>query len=293
MAKAARRADLTEIAFASAAGIERCPAAVTVSHLPLTFMTPHQKAVNAINARLERLQANLRDAKEESAQRFLFQSIVVTLGVAEALNDYIKMVGEFARRRHGELKQTNETLGAQHADLLKSGQELLEKLKANPTDRALRKEIERAQQNMTAVQKTLRRAGNSLQRDLAPSLALIDEMAVSVRRLSEADDIDALKRLLKAIVGQVREFYASQPSLPGKRIVDAAAWEKSVVSEIDQAAGFYDAYARAGFQATVALEMMTLAVAEHPPGTAEEATERANQAVAVRLKEITTRLTTA
>ena len=66
-------------------------------------MTPHEKAVNAINARLERLQANLREAKVETAQGFLFQSIVVTIAIAEALNDYIKQVGEYARRRHGEV----------------------------------------------------------------------------------------------------------------------------------------------------------------------------------------------
>jgi hypothetical protein len=256
-------------------------------------MTPHEKAVATINARLERLQANLREAKEESAQRFLVQSLVVTLGVAEALNDYIKEVGEYARRRHGELKQTNETLAAQHADLLKAGQEQLEKLKANPADRALRKEIERTQKNMETVQKNVRRGANALQRDLAPSLAMIDQMAVSARRLSEAGQAETLKRLLKTVVEQVRELYADQPTLTAANVVDAAAWEKSAAAEIDQAAGFYDAYARAGYQVTLAFVWMILAISENPPRSAEDATQRANEAVAARLKAITARLTSA
>jgi hypothetical protein len=255
-------------------------------------MTPHEKAVNAINTRLERLQTNLREANEESTQRFLLQSIVVTLGVAEALNDYIKAVGEFAQRRHAELKQANEALGAQHASLLKSGQELLEKLKANPGDAALRKEIDRTQQTMVAVQKSVRRGANALQRDTAPSLAMIDRMAESIRRLSEADASDTLKRVLKAIVEQVRELYAAQPGLPTKNLIEAAAWEKSAGAEIDAAAGFHDAYARAGYQAILAFAWMTMAMAENPPQTAEEATQRANDAAAARLKEITARFTT-
>src|SRR5689334_18078554 len=203
-----------------------------------TFMTPHEKAINAINARLERLQANLRDAKMETVQRFLFQSLVVTIGVVEALNDYIKMVGEYARLRHGELKQTNEALAARHTDLLNYGKELLEKLKGNPTDRTIRKDIERAQQDMAAVQKNLRRGANALQRDLGPSLATIDQMAESVRRLAEADQSDALKRVMKAVIAQVRDLYAAQPGLPAKDIIDAGAWERSAGVEIDQAAGF-------------------------------------------------------
>lgn len=257
-------------------------------------MTPHEKAVNAINTRLERLQANLREAKVESAQRFLFQSIVVLIAVAEALNDYIKRVGEYAKRRHGEVKHTNEALDAQHAEWLKSGKELLEKLKANPTDRAIRKEIERAQESMAAIQKTMRRGANALQRDLAPSLATIDEMAVSVRRLSEADQSDALKRLLRSVVEQVKELYAAQPALPAlpaKDAIDAVAWEKSAVAEIDQAADFYDGYARAGYQVILAIEWMAMAVSENPPRAAEDATQRANEAVAARLKETAARLT--
>src|ERR1051325_8260382 len=131
-------------------------------------MTPHEKAIAAINTRLERLQASLREAKEESAQRFLIQAVVVTLALADAFNTYIKAVGEYAQRRHGELKQTRETLTAQHAELLKTGQELLEKLKAAPTDKTLQKEIERVQTAMESLQKNLRRGANALQRDVAP-----------------------------------------------------------------------------------------------------------------------------
>lgn len=254
-------------------------------------MTPHEKAVNAINQRLERLQANLRETKEESVQRFLFQSLVVTIAAAEALNGYIKSVGAYAQRRHGELKQTNETLAAQHAELLKSGQEWLEKLKANPTDRAVRKEIERAQQDMTAIQKNLRRGANALQRELAPSLAMIDSMAESVRRLAVADDTDALKRLIKTVVEQVRDLYAAQSDPLLKDVVDAEGWRKSVGAEIDQAAGIHDAYARTAHQVVLALELMALVLSGDPRPAAEETVPRANESAAARIKEITARLT--
>lgn len=256
----------------------------------LDFMTPHEKAIHAINARLERLQVNLREAKGENAQRFMFQSLVATIASAEALNDYIKMVGKYAQRRHAELKQKNETLAAQHADLLKSGQDLLEKLKANPTDRALRKEIEVVQRNMETVQKDLRRGTNALQRELSPSLAMIDEMAVNIRRLCEAEHIDALKRQPKSFVDQVRELYAAQSALP-KGIIDAPAWEQAATTEIGAATEFYDAFARAAHQAIMALELMTLALSEEPPRSAEDATERTGAAVAGRLKDITNRFT--
>lgn len=254
-------------------------------------MTPHEKAVTAINTRLERLQANLREAKAEALQRFLFQSLVVTLAVAEALNDYIRQVGEYAQRRHAQVKQATEALGAQHAALLKSGQELLEQLKANPNDRAIRKEIEATQQKMAAVQKSLRRDTNALQRELAPSLALIDEMAITVRRFSEADHNDALKRVVKAAVSQTKELFASHPALPSSGVIDAVTWEASAVTEIERAVDFYEAYARAGSQATLALELMILALTENPPDNAEAAAQRSNDALAQRLKEITVRFT--
>lgn len=252
-------------------------------------MTPHEKAVNAINARLERLQANLREAKGEGAQGVLVQSVVVTIGVAEALNDYFKAIGQYAQRRHGELKQTNESLAAQHAELLQSGKELLEKLKAAPTDRAIRKEIDATQQKMAAIQKTLRRGTNALQRELALSLRMIDEMAVTVRRFSEADEPVALKRVLKTVVGQVYEYYAAHPAVPGKDIVDPVAWEKSAGAELEQANDFYDGYSRAGFQVILALELMTIAVSDRPPQTSEETAQRAREAVTTRLKQIAAR----
>lgn len=254
-------------------------------------MTPHEKAVNAINSRLERLQASLQQTTVESAQGFIFQSIVATIGVAEALNDTIKMVGHFAQRRHGELKQANDALGAQHATLLQSGKELLESLKANPSDRALRKEIERIQQNMATIQKNLRRGANTLQREVAPGLAMIDEMSVSVRRLGEADRIDALKRLVQSIVAQVRELYAQQATLPSRDIIDADSWQASALAAIEAATDFYDAYARAGYQTILALELITLALSDDPPATTADAAQRANDAVAARLRDVTGRFT--
>ncbi|HVU35783.1 MAG TPA: hypothetical protein VHE61_20245 [Opitutaceae bacterium] len=253
-------------------------------------MTPHEKAINAVNARIERLQAALREASVDTAQRFLLQSIVATVGAAEALNDLAAAVGEYARRRHAEVKQTTGTFAAQHAESLKSGQELLEKLKASPTDRSIRKEIERAQSSMAAAQKAVRRASNALRRELAPGLALVDAMAVSVRRFSEAEQTDALKRVIKSVVAQTRDFFASQPGVSSKGVIDAAAWEKTAVAEINQSAGFHDAYARTGHQVIVALELMTLAASESPPQSAEEATRRAHEAVAARLTALTARL---
>lgn len=252
-------------------------------------MTPIEKAETALNRRLERLQANLREATSEPARRFLAQSLVVCVGLGEALTDYVKMIGQFAQGRYGVLKQANDTLTAQHADLLKSGNDLLEQLKASPTDRILRKKIEVAQQSMEMIQKTLRRGANSLQRDLAPSMGMVDKLAVNVRRFGEADQLDALKRAIGMIVGHVRELYLAQPELPAKDIIDAAAWEKSAVAEIEQATDFYEAYALAGYQALRAVDVMTMAVSPTPPLTAEEATHRANESVAARLKAITAR----
>lgn len=252
-------------------------------------MTAHEKAVKALNARLEQLQASLREAKLESSQQFLLQAVFATLAMADALQDYARGVGAFAQRRHAELKRESEALAAQHGELLKMGQELLEKLKAAPTDKPLRKEIERVQTKMEAVQKNVRRGANSLQRDVAPALGMIDQMSESMRRLSEAERADELKRPLKTIVEQVRELYAAQPGLPAKGLIDASAWETAALAELGQAAGFTEAYARAGHQATVALELMAMAVSETPPQDAAEATQRAHAAVATRLKEIAAR----
>jgi hypothetical protein len=254
-------------------------------------MTPIEKAENALNGRIERLQANLREAKSEATQRFLFQSLVVCIGIGDALKDYVRMIGQFAQGRHGELQQAQATLTAQHADVLKSGQELLERLKVNPTDRGIRKEIEQAQKTMAAIQKTLRRGANALQREVAPSMAMLEPLALGVRRLSEADQIDALKRITQGFIGHVRELYRTQPTLPAKDIVDTASWEKSAGSEIDRATDFYEACAGAGYQAMLALDLMAMAVSPTPPRTAAEATQRANESVAARLKTITARFT--
>jgi hypothetical protein len=254
-------------------------------------MTPHEKAVAAINARLEKLQGDLRASNAETAQHFLVQAIVVTIGLAEALNDFIAQVGRHAQRRHGEARQASESLAARHAAALHSGRELLEKLKANPTDRAVRKEIELAQKDMAATQKALRRGANALQRELAPGLAAIDRMAEQIRKLVEAGQSDGLKRIVRAVVAHVGEFCAAQPA-PLKSLVDPEAWEKMAVAELDQAAGFNDAFARAGFQTVLALEIMTAVLAENPPRTPDEATGRATAAASERLKRITARFAT-
>src|SRR5688500_5297321 len=211
-------------------------------------MAPIEKAETALNRRIERIQKTLREAESETAQKFLVQALVVSVGIGEALADYVRMIGQYAEGRHSGLKQSHDTLTMQHAGMLKSGQELLERWKANPADRTLRKEIEIVQRNMATVQKTLRRGPNALQREIAPSMAMIDKLANSVRRLSEADELGALKRVTKMAVGHVRELYLAQPTLESKEIIDAAAWEKSAASEIDQATDYHDAYARAGYQ---------------------------------------------
>jgi hypothetical protein len=252
-------------------------------------MTPIEKAENALNSRIERIQKNLLAADSDTARHFLVKSLLVSIGLGEALTDYVRMIGEYARGRHGGLKQAHDSLTAQHADLLKSGQELLARLKANPADRTLLKEIEAVQRNMEAIQKNLRRGANALQREVAPSMAMIDKLAESVRRLAEADQIDTLKRVIKGLLEHVRELYLSQPTLESKEIIDPAAWEKSAVSEIDQATDSHEAYAQAGYQALLALDVMTMAVSATPPRHAEEATSRANESVAARLKAIAAR----
>src|SRR5581483_3717831 len=194
---------------------------------PPPAMTPVEKAESALNRRIEQLQANLREARTETARRLPIQSLVACIGIGEALAHYVRSIGQFAQGRHAGLKRTHDALAAQHADLLKSGNALLERLKADPGDRATRKEIERAQQDMAAIQKTLRRGANALQREVAPSIAMIDKIAASVRRFAEADQIEALKRAVKLVVAQVHELYRAQPALPAKDIIAAAAWESS------------------------------------------------------------------
>ncbi len=121
---------------------------------------------------------------------------------------------------------------------------------------------------------------------------MIDTLALSLRRLAEADQFDALQRVIKLIVGHARELHLAHPALPDKHIIDAATWEKSAVSEIDQATDFHEAYARAGSQVMLALDVMTMAVSPTPPQTSEEAIHRAGESVVARIKTITTRFTT-
>jgi hypothetical protein len=255
-------------------------------------MNPTEKADIALNTRLDRLQANLRETSSDTARRFLFQSLVVCVGLGEALTDYVKTIGEYAQARYSQLKQTHTALSAEHASLLTSGNELLERLKANPGDPSLRQAIERAQRDMAAIQKNLRRGADSLQRDLAPSMAMVDELALTVRRFGEAAERDELKRVLQSVVEHVRELYRTQPSLPSKNLIDTTSWGKSAVAEMQQTTDFSEAYASAGYQIVRAMEVMTLAVSSTPPASAEEISARANAAVATRLKAIAERLAT-
>ena len=268
----------------------RCSPGRRLPNLPPP-MTPHEKAVDAINVRLERLQANLREAQGEVARRFLFQSVVVTIAIAEALGDYVKAVGANAERRFGTVKQKNEILGSRHNELLQSGQQLLEKLKVDPTNQSVRSEIEQVKREMAAVQKDIRRDANALQRELAPTLAMIDEMSMAIRRFTEADEEGALKRQISAVIGHVRNLYAAQSVPLAPDVV--TSWEAAAVSELDQGTEYHDAYARAGHQVTLALEWLIMAVSENPPSGADEAVQRANEAVGRRLKEITARITSA
>lgn len=252
-------------------------------------MTAHEKAVAAINARLQQLQAELRATDDETKQRHLLQAVFVTIGAVEALTDFIKSVGAFAQRRHAELKERKAALELRHEELLEAGKAQLERLKADLRDQAVRKELERTQALMAAVQKDLKRGANTLQHEVAPGLAMIDQMSDGVRRLADADKSETLKRLLRMVIEKVGEMYSAQPDLPEKEIVDGELWEKTAGAEVDAAEGFTDAYARTGFQTTLALEYMSMALAETPPATSEEAGQRAQTAVAVRLKEITSR----
>lgn len=253
-------------------------------------MNPTEKAEVALNTRLERLQANLRETSSETTRRFLFQSLVVCVGLGEALTDYVKAIGAYAQARYRQLKQTHTTLTAEHEALLKSGTDLLEQLKASPSDRGILQEIERAKRDMTAIQKTLRRGADSLQRDLAPSMAMVEELALSVRRFGEASDREELRRVLKTFIEHVGELYRSQPDLPAKNLIDTAAWGNAAVAEIESTTDFYEAYASVGYQVVRAVEVMTMAVSLTPPATAEEISARANPAVVARLKTIAERL---
>jgi hypothetical protein len=255
-------------------------------------MNPTEKAEVALNTRLDRLQVNLRETSSDTARRFLFQSLVVCVGLGEALTDYVKTIGGYAQARYGQLKKTHTALTDEHASLLASGTEMLERLKASPNDRGILQEIERAQRDMAAIQKTLRRGADSLQRDLAPSMAMVDELALVVRRFGEASERPELKRVLETVVEHVHELYRTQPGLPSKHLIDTAAWGKSAVTEMEQATDFYEAYAGAGYQVVRAIEVMAMAVSETPPTAADEISTRANAAVATRLKAIAERLAT-
>ncbi|HEY1109032.1 MAG TPA: hypothetical protein VGE76_10380, partial [Opitutaceae bacterium] len=153
-------------------------------------MTPTEKAEAALNTRVAAIQAHLRTAQSEAAQQSLFQALLVCFAIGEALTDYVRSIGEYAQGRHGELKQVQASLTAQHATLLETGNQLLAQFKAAPTDKALRKELDRTQRAMETIQKTLRRGAYALQGEVAPGMALIDKVALTIRRFGEAAEID-------------------------------------------------------------------------------------------------------
>lgn len=253
-------------------------------------MTPLEKAESALNRRIEQLQGRLPEIASEETRRHLVQAIVVCVGLGEAITDYVKTIEQSAKHRYGELKAEQTVLTARHAESLKTGQELLERLKTAPTDRALRREIDQVQRAMAAIQKTLRKKADALQREVAPAMGLIDGIASSVSRFCGAEEREELRRAIKTMIGGVQDLYRGHPALPTEGIIDAVSWKESAFSALEAATDFYDCQARAGFQAILALEVMTLAVSATPPQTAEDATRRANEAVARRIRTITERL---
>lgn len=248
-----------------------------------------QKVESALNRRIEQLQAQLKAAGADSTRRHLVQAILACIGIGEAITDYVATIEAYAKTRHAELKKTQVALTEQHTTLLESGKALLEQLKASPSDRALRKEIEQAQRSMAGIQKKLRRGADTLQQEVAPAIGLIDKIAATLKRLSESEDKEAQTRAVTMMVAHVQELYRAHPSLPSSGIIDAASWQKSAVRSVEEAEDFYDALARSSLQAIVALEVMIMALSTTPPTSAEDATRRADESVAQRLKRITER----
>jgi hypothetical protein len=93
-------------------------------------------------------------------------------------------------------------------------------------------------------------------------------------------------------VAQVQGHYAAASARLGKHLINAEEWEASALAEIARAAEFHDAYARAGFQLVLALELLALAIAESPPTTSEESIYRAKEMAGARLKAVAARLAT-
>jgi hypothetical protein len=244
-------------------------------------MTPMGKAEAALNGRIAEFQAKLRNAEAEATRRSLVHAVMVLLAIREAVSHYVQAIGDYAKNRFAELKEQQTALTGEHAQLLKSGSEMLERLKANPADREIRKEIERTQRSMEAVQKNLRRGADTFQREIGPSLVLVDKLADSLRRLCESEDQVSLKRATKTLFSDVEEF--------SRVPVDAAAWYRSAAASIDEGTDFYDANARACFQALLALELITLAISTRPEAQ-QNIVETANAAATARVTAVASRL---
>ncbi len=253
-------------------------------------MSPIEKAEQALNAQIEQVQARLKAASLTQPRPDLVQGVLVWAGLGETITQYVASIGEYARKRHGELKQIQLSLTVQHDELLKSGNEMLVRLKDDPSDRVVQKAIGEAQRAMETIQKTLRRGAATLQKEVNPCIRSIDTVAENIYRLCESKDRDRMKRWTKAIVREPEELYRAHPALPAKAMIDTASWERSAAIAIDEAPTFFEAQARAAFQAMIALEIMILGISMEPPRSPGEATERANAGVSLRLKKIMQRL---
>jgi len=253
-------------------------------------MTPIEKAERALNLKIEQMQTRIQAAGSDKPRPDLVQGLIIWVSLGETITEYVAAISSYAKLRHAELKEKQLNLVAEHESLLKSGQKQLERLKLDPSNREIQKEIKQTQRSMETVQKTLRRGAASLQNEVNPSIRIFDTLADHVRRLCESEDKTEIKRWTKAIVQQPEELYRTHPTLPTKGIIDTPTWEKSASNAIDESTDFLEAQARAGFQAMLALEIMIMALSPTPPETTEAATERANAAVASRTKKLMTRL---
>jgi hypothetical protein len=254
-------------------------------------MTPIDKAERALNLKIEQIQMRIQAAGSERPRSDLVQALLIWASLGAAITEFVGTIGQSAKRRHAELKEKQVALIAQHEGLLKSGQEQLERFKANPADPTVRNEIKQTQRSLEAIQKTLRRGAASLQNEVNPSIRILDTAADHVRRLCESEDKTEIKRWTRAIVKQPEALYRTHPALPTSGIINTATWEESATAAIEQAADFLEAQARGGFQAMLVLEILIMAISQNPPQSSEEAAARANAAVSLRMKDMMERLT--
>lgn len=248
-----------------------------------------EQAEKALNARIQDFQTKLQAADAGPLRDSLVQAIVVYAGIGEAISAYVQSINQYATARFGELKTAQGTLTTEHAELLKSGHALLEELKLRPTDRALRKEIERTQRKMETLQKTLRRGADALQREISPGVRSLDELAAALRQLAEAEDTAKLRRAVHSMLAVARDRYHSGDHPPGNGVSPVAAWERGAVEAVENATNFYAAHARAGTHAILVTELLSAAMRVTPPETLDAGLQEAHAAVARRLAAVAER----